>query len=36
MVIPGWLALAARLHGGWPSLYRALGGIGDGLVGLRR
>jgi NAD(P)-dependent dehydrogenase (short-subunit alcohol dehydrogenase family) len=26
VVIPAWLALAARLHGGWPSLYRALGG----------
>ena len=35
VVIPGWLALAARLHGGWPALYRALGGIGGGLLGLR-
>ncbi len=26
VVIPAWLALAARLHGGWPWLYRALGG----------
>ncbi|MGP8206061.1 MAG: SDR family NAD(P)-dependent oxidoreductase [Acidimicrobiales bacterium] len=26
VVIPAWLVLAARLHGGWPSLYRALGG----------
>jgi NAD(P)-dependent dehydrogenase (short-subunit alcohol dehydrogenase family) len=29
-VIPTWLALAARLHGGWPSLYRTLGGMGGG------
>jgi NAD(P)-dependent dehydrogenase (short-subunit alcohol dehydrogenase family) len=36
VVIPGWLALAARLHGGWPSLYRALGGAGRGLAGMRR
>ncbi len=26
VVVPAWLALAARLHGGWPALYRALGG----------
>jgi NAD(P)-dependent dehydrogenase (short-subunit alcohol dehydrogenase family) len=35
VVIPAWLAVAARLHGGWPALYRVLGGIGTGLARMR-
>lgn len=35
VVVPAWLAVAARLNGGWPALYRVLGGIGRGMARLR-
>jgi NAD(P)-dependent dehydrogenase (short-subunit alcohol dehydrogenase family) len=35
VVVPAWLAVAARLNGGWPALYRVLGGIAGGLARLQ-